>query len=78
MDNTNLIIINTHSILLGLVFGIILGKLILQPIIYKGPVAKEVQEITFMDHTTKKCYQYNPQLFICPIKISMNRNKVLT
>lgn len=60
------------SIILGLTIGLIVGYLIFKKVMYKGPDSKDIIGKIFTDDSGYK-YQWEPQVCICPISLSMDK-----
>lgn len=68
----NSIIMDTVSIIVGILLGSIIGYYIFKEIKYVGPDSNEIVTQTYTDCNGRK-YKYKPIITVCPIKYSMGK-----
>ena len=71
-DNISEIIINIFVIIIGLIFGIIIGYYKFRLYIYKGPDSNIVSKEIHIDSNGHK-YKWVPKVCVCPISYSMKK-----
>lgn len=74
LNNSENIIINLLTLIIGLSVGLILGYYMFKKINYKGPDSNIVVNEIYAESDGKK-YKWIPKVCICPISYSMNKLK---
>jgi len=68
--NPLIVVIN---IIIGFVIGMVIGKVFTPSKIYHGPCSTDIKKKIFKS-SDGMCYRLIPEVHICPIKESMNKN----
>ncbi len=59
------------NIIIGFVFGAIIMYFIMPRVKYHGPNSTQMKQVIFRDED-RKCFHFVPQVYICPIALSMS------